>query len=67
MRNPVYHIQIHVHAAHGASATSEEIYGVIDEAGGAARQKGMDAWRLVFRPYLPSLLQVVELTNDSLK
>ena len=45
--------------------------GVIDEAGGwaggAARQNGMEAWRLVFRPALPTLLQVVELTNDSLK
>ena len=71
MRNPVYHIQIHVHAAHGAGATAEEIYSVIDEAGGwaggAARQNGMEAWRLVFRPDLPSLLQVVELTDDSLK
>ena len=71
MRNPVYHIQIHVHAAHGAGATPEEIYRVIDEAGGwaggAARQNGMEAWRLVFRPDLPSLLQVVELTDDSLK
>ena len=71
MRNPVYHIQIHVHAAHGAGATAEEIYGVINEAGGwaggAARQNGMEAWRLVFRPDLPSLLQIVELTDDSLK
>jgi alkylhydroperoxidase/carboxymuconolactone decarboxylase family protein YurZ len=71
MRNPVYHIQIHVHAAHGSGATPEEIYSVINEAGswagGAARQNGMEAWRLVFRPDLPSLLQVVELTDDSLK
>jgi alkylhydroperoxidase/carboxymuconolactone decarboxylase family protein YurZ len=71
MRNPVYHIQIHVHAAHRAGATPEEIYHVIDEAGGwaggAARQNGMEAWRLVFRPDLPTLLQVVELTDDSLK
>ena len=58
-------------AAHGAGATPEEIYSVIDEAGGwaggAARQNGMEAWRLVFRPDLPTLLQVVELTDDSLK
>jgi alkylhydroperoxidase/carboxymuconolactone decarboxylase family protein YurZ len=71
MRNPVYHIQIHVHAAHRAGATPEEIYHVIDEAGGwaggAARQNGMEAWHLVFRPDLLTLLQVVELTDDSLK
>lgn len=50
---------------------ARKIYGVIDEAGGwaggAARQNGMEAWRLVFRPDLPTLLQVVELTDDSLK
>ena len=52
-------------------ATPEEIYRVIDEAGGraggAARQNGMEAWRLVFRPDLPTLFQVVDLTDDSLK
>jgi hypothetical protein len=71
MRNPAHHIQIHVHAAHGAGATPEEIYHIIDQAGGwaggAARQNGMEAWRLEFRPDLPSLLQVSELTDDSLK
>jgi hypothetical protein len=44
---------------------------VIDEAGGwaggAARQNSMEAWHLVFRPDLLTLLQVVELTEDSLK
>ena len=42
MRNPPHHIQIHVHSAHKAGATPEEIYQVIDSvggwAGGAARQ-----------------------------
>ena len=69
MRNPVYHIQIHVHSAHKAGATPEEIYEVIDNvggwAGGAARQNGMEAWRLVFRPDIPSIVRVVELSDDS--
>ena len=69
MRNPPHHIQIHVHSAHKAGATPEEIYQVIDNvggwAGGAARQNGMEAWRLVFRPDLPTIERVVELTDDS--
>jgi alkylhydroperoxidase/carboxymuconolactone decarboxylase family protein YurZ len=69
MKNPAHHIQIHVHAAHEAGATPEEIYKVIDDAGGwaggAARQNGMEAWRLVFRPDLPTINAVVELTSDS--
>ena len=69
MRNPPHHIQIHVHSAHQAGATPEEIYQVIDSAGGwaggAARQNGMEAWRLVFRPDLPTIERVVELTEDS--
>ena len=69
MRNPPHHIQIHVHSAHKAGATPEEIYQVIDSvggwAGGAARQNGMEAWRRVFRPDLPMIERVVELTDDS--
>ena len=69
MRNPPHHIQIHVHSAHKAGATPEEIYQVIDNAsgwaGGASRQNGMEAWRLVFRPDLPTIERVVELTDDS--
>lgn len=65
MRNPVYHIQIHVHAAHQAGATPEEIYDVIrmagSWAGGAAGQNGMEAWRLVFRPDLPTIFRVSDL------
>ena len=58
-----------VHSAHKAGATPEEIYQVIDSvggwAGGAARQNGMEAWRRVFRPDLPPIDHVVELTDDS--
>ena len=69
MRNPPHPIQIHVHSAHQAGATPEEMYHVIDSvgggAGGAARQNGMEAWRRVFRPDLPPIDHVVELTDDS--
>ncbi len=69
MRNPVYHIQIHVHSAHEAGATPEEIFEVIRSAGGwaggTAVQNGMETWRLVFRPDLPTIFRVSELTSDS--
>ena len=69
MRNPPHHIQIHVHSAQQAGATPEQIYQLIDDvggwAGGAARQNGMEAWRLVFRPDLPPIERVAELTDDS--
>ena len=56
-------------AAHKAGATPEALYQVIDSAGGwaggAARQNGMEAWRRVFRPDLPPIDRVVELTDDS--
>ena len=51
--------------AHKAGATPEEIYEVINpvggRAGGAARQNSMEAWRLVFRPDLPTIFRVSEL------
>ena len=69
MRNPPHPIPIHVHSAHQAGATPEEMYQVIDSvggwAGGAARQNGMEAWRRVFRSDLPTIARVVELTDDA--
>jgi len=69
MKNSVPHIQIHVHAAHEAGATPEEIYNLIELVGswtsGDATQNGMEAWRLVFRPELPTIFRVVELTSES--
>ena len=69
MRNPAPHIQIHVHAAHEAGATPEQIMEVINLAGrwanGGAGPNGLEAWRLVFRPDLPTIMRVVELTRDS--
>ena len=65
MKNPVHMIQIHVHGAHKAGATAEELYDLInfvgDMAGGAARQMGMEAWRLTFRPELPPILRISDL------
>ena len=70
LRHPVPMIQIHVHAAHQAGATPEEIYDIIDSvgnwAGNAAKVNGWEAWRLVFRPDIPTLLRVVETMTDSL-
>jgi alkylhydroperoxidase/carboxymuconolactone decarboxylase family protein YurZ len=62
-------IQIHIHAAHQAGATPEQIYEVIDSVGGwsgnKAKMLGFEAWRLVFRPDIPTIFRVVELTADS--
>src|SRR5712691_566185 len=69
MRNPPHPIPMHVHSAHKAGATPEEMYQVIDSvggrAGGAARQNAMEAWRRVFRPDLPTIERGVELTDDA--
>jgi alkylhydroperoxidase/carboxymuconolactone decarboxylase family protein YurZ len=71
LRNPPAMIQLHIHAAHQAGATPEEIYWVIDSmhsvAGGAARMTGLEAWRMMFRPDIPSILRVVKLTDISSK
>lgn len=65
----VPHMQIHVHSAHQAGATPQEIYEVINDiggwSGGDARQNAMEAWRLVCRPDIPTIFRVVELTDDS--
>src|SRR5258705_10649668 len=46
MRNPPHHTQIHVHSAHKAGATPEEICQVIDNAGaGPAGRPGRTGWR----------------------
>src|SRR5207244_8860696 len=64
MRNPPHHIQIHVHSAHKAGATPEEIYHVIDSvggwAGGAARKNWLEDWWLVFRHALHSIYTVLD-------
>src|SRR5262249_42180882 len=69
MRNPPHHIQIHVHSAHKAGATPEEIYRATERvgggAGGGARKRGRGAGGRVSRPAPPPIDRVVELTHDS--
>ena len=61
----VSHVQIHMHAAHKAGATPEEIMEVLDLVGGwignVRKAKGLEAWRATFRPDIPTIDRVVEL------
>jgi alkylhydroperoxidase/carboxymuconolactone decarboxylase family protein YurZ len=59
------HIQVHMHAAHKAGASPEFILEMIEFVapwiGSGAKLAGQEAWRVTFRPDLPSIDQVVEL------
>lgn len=61
----VSHMQLHMHAAHKAGASPEEIMAVLDLVGGwignVAKIKGLEAWRATFRPEIPTIDRVVEL------
>ena len=61
----VSHIQLHMHAAHKAGATPEEIRAILDLVGiwvgDIARLRGLEAWRATFRPDIPTINRVVEL------
>jgi alkylhydroperoxidase/carboxymuconolactone decarboxylase family protein YurZ len=61
----VSHIQIHMHAAHKAGASPEEILEALDLVGGwtgnVAKINGLEAWRATFRPDIPTIDRVVEL------
>ena len=61
----VSHIRLHMHAAHKAGATPEEILEVLDRVGGhvgnVAKIVGLEAWRATFRPDIPTIDRVVEL------
>lgn len=65
LRTPAPHIQIHIHAAHKAGATPEEIMEVVNRVarwvGNAAQHSGLEAWRATFRPDLPPIERVAEL------
>ena len=58
-------IQMHMHAAHKAGATKDEIMEAIQLVGGViggvAGGKAMEAWRILFRPDIPTILRVAEL------
>ena len=64
-RDMVSHMQIHMHAAHKAGATPEEILEVLnlvgDWIGNVAKLVGLEAWRATFRPDIPTIDRVVEL------
>ena len=60
----VSHMQIHMHAAHKAGATPEEIMEVLNLVGGwigIRKAVGLEAWRATFRPDIPTIDRVVEL------
>jgi len=64
-RDLVSHPQIHMHAAHQAGATPEEILEVLelegDWTGSVAKLVDLEAWRATFRPDIPTIDRVVEL------
>src|SRR5262245_16844680 len=64
-RAPASHIQVHIHAAHKAGATPEEIMEVVNRAarwvGQVARHNGLEAWRATFRPDIGPIDRIVEL------
>lgn len=61
----VSHLQIHMHAAHQAGATPEEILEALELVGSwiglTRRIVGLEAWRATFRPDIPTIDRVVEL------
>ena len=66
------HISIHVHMAHQCGASKEYILERLRKAadwGGAgdASQIALEAWRIVFRPDLPSVYptRIAKLTSES--
>jgi len=59
--HPIPLVQCHMHAAHKAGASPEEIMEVVKMVSGSGRQRGFEAWRLTFRPDLPTIFRVVEL------
>ena len=61
----VSHIQVHMHAAHKGGATPEEILEALNLVsswiGTIAKFVGLEAWRVAFRPDIPTIDRVVEL------
>ena len=58
------HLQIHLHAAVQAGATAKEILSIVnlvgDWIGHVARIRALEAWRIFFRPDLPTIDRVIE-------
>ncbi|NQW22347.1 MAG: carboxymuconolactone decarboxylase family protein [SAR202 cluster bacterium] len=63
------HLQIHMHAAVQAGATGAEILSIInlvgDWIGHVARIRALEAWRIYFRPDLPTIDRVIELRETA--
>ena len=59
--SPLQIIQCHMHAAQRAGSSPEEVMEVVKMVSGSGRQRGFEAWRLTFRPDLPTIERVVEL------
>ena len=66
LKDSAAHLRCHMHAATNAGATPEEILELIELVGGwtgsVARINGLEAWRAAFRPDIPTIDRVVELT-----
>jgi 4-carboxymuconolactone decarboxylase len=64
-KDTVEHLRIHMHAAHKAGASPEEVLEAIMLVGGwvgnVSRARGLEGWRATFRPDLPTIDRVVEL------
>lgn len=64
-RDSTNHMRLHMHAAHKAGASPEEILAVIDLLatwiGGVSKVFALEAWRATFRPDVPTIDRVVEL------
>jgi len=57
-------LQCHMHAAHEAGASPEEILEVLNLAMGSIGIRGafgLEAWRATFRPDIPSIDRIAEL------
>ena len=65
LKDTVPHLHLHMHAAHKAGASPEEIFEAIKLSGTwmdvVSKIRGQEAWRAMFRPDLPSIDRVVEL------
>ena len=66
LKDSAAHLQCHMHAARNAGVSPEEILEMIELIGGwmgnVAKINGLEAWRAAFRPDLPAIERVVELS-----
>lgn len=64
-RGLISHIQIHMHAAHKAGASPEEILEALNlmrsNLGALTSMAGLEAWRATFRPDIPTIDRIVGL------